>query len=532
MTFLHFEPCNYDAVLNDTADLSAIRGGSVLLERFPKALGAKLKDAGFGSVISDGGSKLLARISDQDGAADVIDTFAKGEPWRHFTAVWGFGESPQAARNQAAARRTSVWSIMPPELPEGDAPQQACFYDLKRPATDAERAKGGGADVLVSRATYIRRSVGEALSGGEALGADYPGGRSTHDGRPLLFEDDGLHAPRDFDKICALTPAEAEAIPLVVRDKLAVLRLDGIGAGEKIKELRAAYEAKKKSPAEAQAQAEADMTKEKERFYANVTKKFIAWCDEVGLIEGKAGRRVARVDVHMWGGEDIRIFAPAFRAFWIAEKLFELMREEPFLKDDYPGSTGTFPHRMGLAIGQKKVPIRQLIDAADALEAFARAAGDTRAGAISIAVFESAAPPPKNALKAYWKSLYGPAHAAAMEAYSADEYGALLDLVSAVSGEAEEDGGSVLSITQVNRVLRESGAPRTPLMVEPGGSDTPAKLLETHWKRVLQEEKSAQDYLAPLGARPSAIALAQIAQFHPYIKAAHQTLPGVKAAEA
>ncbi|MDJ0821567.1 MAG: hypothetical protein QNJ09_07125 [Paracoccaceae bacterium] len=475
--YFHLEAINFDATIFDTDDISTIRGGSMLNERLPKVFKGFLQ----GTAISEGGSQLLFQLSSQspDEVETALSEFMDQSPWKHLSVTWGFGATDAAAMAASARRAPTVWSVPPIEPGWADA---ACPEDRTRSATTKETAKDGKTTRLVSTSVHARREEARNF-------------------RPGLFDNTDLHPPQSFHDLVRPHMRKTR-IPEVVKNKIAVIAADGIGAS-----------ALKARLGTAGAQALFDT------FKSRLAEALCTWAEREGLTFVQDGDQIAQMDVLFWGGDDMRFVVPAHSVVSFIDTFLAETEAELVLQDGQIVSS--FPHRIGVMIAQYKVPFRQLNALAGQLESAARSASDTSQSAVCLAVFESASPP-FDSIDTFWSELYGPGHTAALEVFTAKEFRDLLRVCKGIGSGYEDAPG--LSITQIYRILRLLGVPSRPLLPEAGNplslDGKVRDLLADHAERV--DANSADPLAQFVGldrARGLPLLLAQIAQIKPYVDA-------------
>jgi len=490
--FLYFEAINFDAVLFDTADLSTMRGGSMAMDEVP----AKARDfirsrLGTDVTAQNGGASKVtlwcdgASTEDLDAAARA---FVRSDAAGPVSLTYGIGASERAARNDAACRASQMWSFPLPDPAVGIA---ACPEDLIRPATE-EEVSADGQTRKISSHVAARRKLGRQ-------------------GRPRLFERTTDMAPaQSFEEICEVPDGLRDALAAqtpVVPGKMAVIVIDATGAGEVAKTVDAT--------------SSKSMSELMPAFYDRVADGLISWAlnfdlDYDGYAEGGRAQRRLRMDVLTWAGDDMTFFLPGYAAVPFVREFLRLT-DVPFDPDGRQDLR--LRHRIGMVTAQQKVPIRQLIAVAQALEAAGKSRGDGGSVVTSIAL-ESAAPPHGD-LESYWRALYGPGHQSRLETFTSREFGVITDLCRQI---VDANVSGPLSPTQVNRVLNHLGVPQRPLLPYNASELTSrvsqaVRLIAEHRERSHGEVFDPASLTDGLGERPLPLVLAQIAQLAPYVLA-------------
>lgn len=491
--YLYFEAINFDAVLFDTADLGTMRGGSMAMDAVPGQALTFIQDRIGPDVTEDSGgaSKVLLRcdgvcVEDLEMAARAFVTSPEAGP---VSLTYGIGISRLAAQNDAVCRSDQMWSFPLPDPAEGLA---ACPEDLTRPATVKETGPNGK-DRMISAHVDARRAKGRW-------------------GRPRLYQRTEDLAPAlSLDDICAASEPLRQRLAAetpVVPGKLAVIVIDGAGGGRLADTVNTANHPNRMS----------DLLT---AFYERVADGLLSWALRFGLDydgEGKRGepQRRARMDVLTWAGDDMTFFLPGYAAIPFIQEFLRLI-DVPFDPEGPPDLR--FRHRIGMVLGQQKVPVRQLISVAQRLEKAGNAKID--AGSIVTAVALESSAPPHGSIESYWSALYGSGHRPDMESFTAREFGAFADLCSRIT---DPVSAGPLSPTQLNRVLQRLGVPQTPVMPEDPDttsrlSNRARELIAEHRDRVHGEVFETSSLTDGLGKRPLPLVLAQIAQLAPYVRA-------------
>ncbi|MBN9890538.1 hypothetical protein [Salipiger abyssi] len=481
MGFLHVEGINFDSCIFDTSDISTIRGGSMLLESLGSELSSRLTlplvDAGAGRAVfalPEGGWERIA---------GELARFLGSDPWRHFSIITGTGETRGAARSSAILSAPSQWSIPPFDAKGATGPDPE---DFKRPATKCETDKDGKKTRLVSASVKERRDVARRK-------------------RPVLYpEDGGLVPPQSFESIVVTT----EELPFVVRNKIAVVVVDGMGGGK----LRAAYE-----------RAGGVFYTAKTAFYDRLAERIRTWMAAEGLVLREKGVTAGQCDVLLWGGDDMTFFMPARKVMSFV-RLFLDYGAGPFDPAGVPKLR--FPHRLGVVIAHVRTPFRQMWHMAGQAEHMVKQ-GMTRAdrygeSAVAFALFESDALP-HGALSEHWHRIYGGAHEPEAEVFTRAEFARFVDFCRETR--AGEDGsGDALSLSQIYRVLqlgRLSGAEGSPprSLTHRDTDRAVRNLLASHLERAGRDVDALNAWGEVAERRSLAVLLAQVAQLAPYVEA-------------
>jgi hypothetical protein len=306
--------------------------------------------------------------------------------------------------------------------------------------------------------------------------------------RPNLFDETRYEPAPNFEDLVNVPGP----MPAVVKGKLAVIVADGIGIGEL-----------SKSYSDSLAFADA-IAAFRRRLGASIVRWTEAQADKLIGIAG--GKRFPRVDVLVWGGDDMVFAVPASHAVDFIEFLMEEVAR-PF-----DGASGTaLHHRIGCIIANHKVPIRQMRslahDAEARLSAVQKARNVTGQSMVSIDVFESAALP-HGSLSPHRSALYGPGDHDASLSFTRADFSRFTAFLRETIG--DDDRG--LAVSQLYRAL---GAAEERAL--PSAGEQITAVLKDHFLRRgvdFPGEAWVSDYQA--GPRTLPLFLAFAAQLQPY----------------
>lgn len=476
--FLFLEGVNLYATLYDTEDLSTIRGGSMLLEALA---GAANKE--FGGEICDSGASraLLEFAADAAPDAQEVARFLAAAPYCHFTIAWGLGKTKKAA--EAAARAYQLCNLPTVVLPVKEAAVQPCALDHTRPGTVEETGPDGNPRLL-SASVVARREQGRKQ-------------------RPQLFQSKNPLPPQSFEDIAPDDPA----LKPNVSGKIAVIVADGMGGGA----LRKSFG------------SDAAFSTAMAAFRTRLAEAIETFAEREGMIyaDGKSIR--SRLDVLVWGGDDMTFVVPASHALRFLAML-DTVFAQPFTE-----GKAAFAHRIGCVIAARKTPIRLLKKLAQSAEDLLRDAdGPEGASRITVDVFESA-PLPFASIEDYRRQLYGPGYVNGSDMFLLSGMAALTEALREFDDEAV-DG---LTMSQLFRALDTARLAGKKLCDE-GGDELVEAALAEHFARVKDEAVEFAAWRKAFSAhdRSTALMLAQIAQLQPYAQP-YAVLPsaGVEAAE-
>lgn len=370
---LRVEGVNFDACLYDTNSLPVIRGASLLLDRVADPVGMALEQVLGRSIAPDraGGAKAVFRF-DADSATAIRAENAAREalraaPWRHMTFVLDLvecsGDSSPAAELIVEARNRSrqlrEWSVAPCDMPlawRQDA------LDGMRSADPACRDPKGP----LSPASAARLAFGRKMRHGfiaERIGAG------------------GLERVEMADSFADLVADPPPGLSVSARAKMAVIHLDGDNFG--------VASEKASDPAEFSRGIGA---KSHELLDALVRD---ALTQEAFERPDKPPR--LRLEVLVWGGDDITLVVPAWRALGTLRAFYAGI--DGWQVSGIPlGFTG------GAVIASHKAPIRRMVQLATEAVGLAKAEGAR--GACTLDIFESASPP-EDGLTAHRARVWG-----------------------------------------------------------------------------------------------------------------------------
>lgn len=479
--YIHLEAIHLTTSIFDTNDLATIRGSSMILEQ----MGERARDRLDLQLVQSGGSKAIL-FSDQDDPTlpSRIETFLAADPFRFFVMTWGVGADKDAAQRAAKIRQLGLWSVprMAPQELYAKTNDAVDPLDGIRPALVEDKRHGDAR--MLSASVKARRDQGVRA-------------------RPELFQRNGWLPPQSFEDI--VHTSDETKLPFVVRNKLAVVTADGIGFGARFRQ-------------------EGDtFVKEFDRFRATMAQRIEDWAGVRRLwypdkFQGKDVLR-HRIDVLVWGGDDVTFVLPASHLFDFLDMFFDCTKE------------AGLPHRVAAVVAQYKTPIRKMIslasDAEYALKEAMEARGVANQDAFTVDVFESS-PIPFDGPAAYRNSLFGQSYAQGDDMFLAKDIDGLLEHVK---GRIDGTGpiNTTLSVTQTYRVLQQlAGRVRNfPGRIPEGDAKTQQAVTEAqslvreHLERVHNTEADFEGMQTALSSLPRALPmhLAQISMLSPYVEA-------------
>lgn len=395
---LRAEGVNFDATLLDTSDLSTVRGASLALLRLDEVISGALGNApGFRKLYS-GASQCAFVFEGPDApaaetlrgkAAQALRDGDSGLPTAHLcimvdvAPLMGDGlEAELAALAIAEARNRTrqfrTWTL-DPVPPEREA-TQADALDRTRPASTLIRRPTGAGDQMealpVSRAVKAKRDFGRT-----ARQAFYrsPAGLGPDAAQRILGGEDGLRFTDSIEDIVASAP---EGLPLAVRGKVALVYADGNGFGAKVRQV-----GPERFGAELAARRR-DLLAAVLSWYAQGAKG-TNWSHFAAL--DAEGRWRLRFETLLWGGDEFAFAMPAWLVVPFLEGLFSMTARWTVRGAD--GAAFPLTHALGVAIANRKTPIRQLLTIAKAAADLSKGAGITAEDSVAFEIFESLTPP-------------------------------------------------------------------------------------------------------------------------------------------
>lgn len=261
-------------------------------------------------------------------------------------------------------------------------------------------------------------------------------------------------------------------------------------------------------------------------FRARIAAAIESWAQDRDLIyQDKAGTFHARLDVLVWGGDDMTFVLPASHCFD-----FLGMMAGAFAQDFDAAHTGKpFAHRLGCVIAKRKTPIRLLkLLAADAEYQIGAALTDKQRNSgesfFTLDVFESS-PLPFDSVTSYRRSVYGPDYRNGADLFQLSDAPKMLTVLA---GLAEMEDGAYLAASQIYRALDAARLAGLDLLGSDTGKTAQAvkvitAILTDHFSRVQgkSEQQVGEDifrWIAAFSAIPRSLPmlLAQFAQLRSY----------------
>lgn len=513
------EGVNFAATLDDTQDLSTIRGSSLALLAIGDAVEAALARAGASDPrrIFVGASQAAYGFRAPAGAGETVRNQVaaalaargpNGEPFDHLSFVVDVVEgNDQEALDRAEAhnraRQFRQWTVPLPSF----LPSAAGFdsRDRARPAVEKDREAPGEADgepILVSPSVAARRSYGRRM-------------RQAFYRTQAKDAAEGLAFCDSFQDIVGDPP---EGLPLSLPFRMALVYADGNGFGAIRDRLG----------------AEAFSTI-LEPLRQELLRRVLAWY-HAGLnadarrfaFAGDDGEARLRLETLLWGGDELMFVMPSWLVFDFLEGFFDATA-------GWMAGREPLTHSVGVVVCHHKVPIRQARalakDIADALKEAARERDLGKRNAMAIEIFESLMPP-QDGLSAYRSRLYGTTEALALDlAFPGEGFAELRERCRVFAGKGESV--HALPRSQLSRAL---GAARNagPSLAAPAASEAAERTLADYARRV----RGSPDFAAMVPAlprlagtppRPLALELALLAGVwdyaDPFVAAPSPTFP-------
>lgn len=343
---LEVEGVNFASCLYDTNDISVIRGSSLLLDSIAEPVTAALQASRCQNIEREWAGASTAKFTfeaDEAAAQAALETvrssLSKG-PYRHLSFVANIGQSDVAAKARNRAAQFRQWTVPECQVPDAILPDA---LDGMRPAS---------AQSFDSLKGALSPSVKARLDHGRKNRHGFFASRVPD----LVTSDVAL-----CDSFHDMVRDAPNWVPETVAQKLAVLHFDGDGFG-------AARRAAKSAAA---------FSDELNAKMQNLLRR---------LVHGAIVEDMLRLEVLVWGGDDITLVVPAWHALDCLKTVFAETAEMTLA-----GQAVSFT---GAAIvANYKAPIRQLTALAE--EAVYTAKQANARGGFTFDAFESAAPPEK-----------------------------------------------------------------------------------------------------------------------------------------
>lgn len=406
---LRVEGVNFDNCLYDTNNLAVIRGASLLLDQVERPVAKAIREALGKDIVPEwaGGSKALFRFVASEVVAKQVESCVRSalakEPWKHLSWVVDrvSGEGAEViAESRNRARQMRSWSVQSCALP-GAKRQDA--LDGMRPADPACDDPRGP----LSPATRSRLAYGRQQRQGfwqDRIGSDLA--------KEITFCDDF----EDIVKDCKAPVSEAAS------SKIAVLQFDGDGFGKIIDA----------------AGGSAGFAAKFSEISRNLLSALVRRSFDLESKEGNKPSTLLRMEVLLWGGDDMTVVVPCWRALDMIAAFYDAAQTAQI--------AGRGLSFTGAAIiAQRKAPIRRLRALAEEAVGLTKSAAP---GSFTMDVFEAASPP-EDGLEAHRARVH-PGLSAAELSFPGAKAGALAENIRRCQREA---GRSNPSRTALHRLL-------------------------------------------------------------------------------
>jgi hypothetical protein len=433
------EGVNFAATLDDTQDLSTIRGAGLALLALGAAVRAGLEEAGSHDIelVFTGASQAAFRFRAAAGAGETVRLAVlrrlrregpSGEPFPHLSFVVDVaeGDNEKVAEARNHGRQFQEWTVPLPHFTEG-APEFD-YFDRMRPATQRVRLPPGKlpGDRIAADGEWLSPSTAARHAFGRKMRQGFYANEAASDAVA------GLTFAESFEDIVYRAP---DGLPLSLRSRMALVYADGNGFGA----IRSAVRAER-------------FSQELLKLRRGLLRQVLAWFRS-GL--GQEGRFAIgsegalpqlRLETLLWGGDELMFVMPSWLAFAFVEGLFTATR-------DWSIDGHRLTHTAGVVICHYKTPIRQA--RALAKEIAEEIKEQSRTGnAVGIEIFKSLMPP-EDDLDSHRARLYGARGDGADDlvldlAFPGEQFRELRERIRALS----RDGPDGLPRSQLYRVLR------------------------------------------------------------------------------
>ncbi len=313
---LHVEAVNLNAFVFDTNDISTIRGGShVLRHAIENQLAPWLKAKGF-TPIATAASLGLFSFEDEENVDAVrqrvvaevlaqLDVYTE----RHATFLAAvepnegdFRRTVQRLQTQIRRQQLRFPTVRPPEY---EPTEQEGYLDGWRPGVEPYRVDPDVKGAKISRATAFRREKGREYK--HAI-FKVLGGEQVEDARAWL-------AARDLSQL-AFLPEKG-----VLNGKIAFLYMDGNHFGT-------IRQRKCTTPTLRKAFDELIQAKVRNAFMRTLLAK--AQQEPDFQAEDEKGRRALRIEVLLWGGDEMTLVVPAWKGLEVLDLFYQQARGVTF----------------------------------------------------------------------------------------------------------------------------------------------------------------------------------------------------------
>ena len=374
--FLRLEGVNLTNFVYDTADLSTIRGGGLLLmhvaqrilaEPWPELQGSESMKA------TTGASTLLLEAKLQNAAAavtlrDRVADFLRRDPHlRHATFVVDVvmsGVTAQFAQDRQRLealnrhrQMTSLVLAVPEEAESVD--DGVCDQDRIRPAVG--RIRTWGKTVRQSASVQNRRQYGLANKQG-FYGNEVAYGMSMESAQKLREELIRCDFSHSFEEVAKGAPSGCQRL----EGKMAVVYLDANGFGNLI--------SKQAQRFDQHMTIEAEYAHRRREFLKNLLTRMNTaperWINAAGGDEENGSRQSRyRLETLLWGGDETIWIAPAWEGWNLLADFYRLVPSAPLIET---ADAEPLTHAGGLVFCSHKAPIARLTVLAEKLAELAK----------------------------------------------------------------------------------------------------------------------------------------------------------------
>ena len=354
---LRVEAVNLGSFVYDTGDLSTTRGGSLLLLKGIREVATKFSTEL--DPLSTGASIGLFAVrngADAKTVATGVKNFLTADsPFKH--ATWVVDVVEEDSRGFIAARERLIalnrWqqmqqpSLVIPPWNSDSKCLTPCSVDRRRPATARDTARGE----QVSPSVLVRREFGR-------------------DQKQEFFKEWAPTSAAKMTFVNDLDSLSADPSRGNLHHKIAVLFIDGNGFGKIQDDLI--------RQAATPAQQQKDWDKRIKTFHGQFLEALL---DKMKATPNDwTNGDNYRIEVLLWGGDDILLVVPAWQGWWTLGFFFQEAAK-------WTINTNPLTHKAGLIFCHHKAPIQRIVRLADELAATAKLDGTKNRAAYH--VFES-----------------------------------------------------------------------------------------------------------------------------------------------
>jgi hypothetical protein len=349
--YLRMEAVNLANFVLDTDDLSTVRGGGLLLRRAPRAVAERWPAL---VSISTGASAGIFEFDARDAEAaeelrQGVERFLREDlELKHATFVVdlcsaGTRDDFVGDREKLLARnRWRQWGQPTVAVPAQNrvVGRGACVIDKVRPATE-ERLGPENKPEAVSESVLVRTKFGR-----------------DQKRQDFYVEETGEEIGREFTRDFEELTSTSERALHRLSGKMGVIYLDGNKFGDKQNTHCVSVEKQ---------QAFDDRIREfRRRFLKALVKQT---CDECGDARWVSEHGRIRLEVLLWGGDELLIVVPAWKAWSTLRLFYQESRGLAFAGD-------TLTHKGGLVLCHHNAPIQRIRSLAEHLARHAKGDGD------------------------------------------------------------------------------------------------------------------------------------------------------------